>query len=167
MSDWMDGAGEAVPLVVPLIADNVLGPRVIYGPMPVCPGDPSLPLDAIVLPLEEGLPGRVTFECLDAIRAARGELLPYQRRDVPFTRDEWVYVIEGSAWLEETRRDRIVSSFVTGFFDSDRSQHVAIADAETFAARWLTRIETVAHRRDEPGQQQLPPDAQDTPPDTT
>ncbi|HMG43084.1 MAG TPA: hypothetical protein VK611_17260, partial [Acidimicrobiales bacterium] len=80
MSDWTNGVGEAVPLVVPLVADNVLGPRVTYGPMPAHPGDPSLPLDAIVFPLENDLPGRVTFEGLDAIRAARGELLPYQRR---------------------------------------------------------------------------------------
>jgi hypothetical protein len=100
----MDGVGLAVPFAVPLVADSVLGPRLAYGTMPIRPMDDEYPLDALLFPMDDNTIGRVTFEGLDAIRAARGELLPYEREDVPYTRGEWVYLIEGSAWLEERHR---------------------------------------------------------------
>lgn len=104
MTCGIDVAGEAVPLVVPLVADEVLGPRVAYGPMRTQHADPPVPLDAIVFPMRDDSLRRVTFEALDAIRAARGEYLPYRRQAVPYTRGEWVYVVEGSGWLEERHR---------------------------------------------------------------
>jgi hypothetical protein len=72
--------------------------------MPIGPADDERPLDVLLFPMQDDSVGRVTFEGLDAIRAARGELLPYERQDGPYTRGEWVYLIEGSAWLEERHR---------------------------------------------------------------
>ncbi len=93
-----------MPFAVPLVADSVLGPRLAYGSMPVGSVGDERPLDVLLFPMEDDSIGRVTFEGLDAIRAARGELLPYERQEVPNTQGEWVYLIEGSAWLEERHR---------------------------------------------------------------
>lgn len=93
-----------MPFAVPLTADPALGPRLAYGSMPLGPGGDERPLDMLLFPVEDDSTGRVTFEGLDAVRAARGELLPYERVDVPYERGEWVYVIEGSGWLEERHR---------------------------------------------------------------
>jgi hypothetical protein len=66
--------------------------------------DDERPLDVLLFHLEDDSIGRVTFEGLDSIRACRGELLPYERQDIPYTRGEWVYIIQGSGWLQERHR---------------------------------------------------------------
>lgn len=104
MAEAADGVSVAVPFSVPLVADSVLGPRLVYGTMPIRPGDEELPVDALLFPTEDDSIGRVTFEGLDAVRAARGEFLPYARVDVPYAQGEWVYLIEGSGWLDERHR---------------------------------------------------------------
>ena len=47
-----------------------------------------------------GALGRVTFDGLDAVRAARGEMLPYDLT-VPQAAGEWVFTADGSPWLGE------------------------------------------------------------------
>jgi hypothetical protein len=87
---------------VPLAADAVAPPRLVYGRLDVTSGSE---LDNGYHTLyfqvaESGLLGRVTFEGLDAVRAARGETLPYQVRRSSDRRD-WVFTVDGSSWLEE------------------------------------------------------------------
>jgi hypothetical protein len=98
----MTRGGLAVPIRVPLIANLVLGPRLVYGSMPIRPLDGEHPLDALLFPVHGDSIGRVTFEGLDAIKGARGEVLPFARKDdLPVSFGEWVYLIEGSSWLQE------------------------------------------------------------------
>lgn len=92
----------AIPFPVPIVADPVLSPQIRIGRLDVePPGVTTTALDAIVFPLGDESLGRVTFEGLDAIRRARGEYLPYERRGSTFARDEWVYLVEDSGWLAE------------------------------------------------------------------
>lgn len=44
--------------------------------------------------------GRITFEGLDAVKAARGTSLPYGTA-VPRTADDWVFTVGKSPWLAE------------------------------------------------------------------
>lgn len=87
---------------VPLVADSVAPPRLVYGSLDLASGtDVDDGYAAVYFRVEEnGLLGRVTFEGLDAIRAARGETLPYDirpRRE----RGDWVFAVDDSAWLAE------------------------------------------------------------------
>ena len=81
-------------------ADSVLSPRLIY--RHVAPFTGTDEPDALYFPLPhpETGEGRVTFEGLDAVRACRGEHLPYARA-VPYARGEWVCEISDSPWLLE------------------------------------------------------------------
>ena len=93
----------AHPLAVPLRADSVLSPRLVYGHVSPLAADGDRSCDALYFPLPHGEgpgEGRVTFEGLDAVRACRGEHMPYELA-VPFTRGDWVYVISDSPWLSE------------------------------------------------------------------
>lgn len=94
---------RAVPVAVPLRADPVLPPRLTYGRLPLSAdeGDIGLP-GAIYFPLadQDGGLGRVTFEGLDAIRGARGELHPYEVTATDIGAS-WVYEVTDSLWLAE------------------------------------------------------------------
>ena len=87
----------AVPFRVPLVADRVLGPRLVYGTMPTSPAEGAEPIDALLFTLEDDSVGRVTFEGLDAVRAARGEVLPCLRLEVPPAPGEWLGRVEAVA----------------------------------------------------------------------
>ena len=82
-------------LEVPLTADGVAPPRLVYGGL-------ELPSDtdgddgyaALYFPVaDSGALGRVTFEGLDAIRAARGEMLPYDLA-APQAAGDWVFIVD-------------------------------------------------------------------------
>jgi hypothetical protein len=126
--------------------------------MPIRPVDHERPLNVLLFPMDGDSVGRVTFEGLDAIRAARGERLRYERQDVPYARGEWVYniVLDGkstehaSVWLR-TRRSIPRSSFVSGFLGRNRVETDGVAGAETFKKQWITCLEAVASRRREMG----------------
>jgi hypothetical protein len=92
----------AHPLTVPLQADFVLRPRLVYGGLPLIPAEGKQPSAAVYFRLEDKGTnfGRVTFEGLDAIRAARGEHFPYARSE-PFTAHAWVFQVHDSPWLAE------------------------------------------------------------------
>lgn len=95
----------AHPLVVPLQADSVLSPRLVYGHVSplAAADDDDRDCDAVYFPLPHNAgpgEGRVTFEGLDAVRACPGEYVPYELA-VPFTRGDWVYEISDSSWLSE------------------------------------------------------------------
>jgi hypothetical protein len=77
---------------VPYEPDSVLSPEVIYR---------RNPPDAIYYVTSEGDPVRVTFEKLDAIRACRGEYLPYESDDSPESGYSSVFIVENSRWLRE------------------------------------------------------------------
>jgi hypothetical protein len=75
---------------VPYEWDRVLGPELVYGEGPT----------ALYCLTEEDEHVRITFERLDAIRACRGEYLPYE--------DDWtgerypqLFIVENSRWLRE------------------------------------------------------------------
>jgi hypothetical protein len=87
---------------VPLVADSVAPPRLVYGSLDVTSGAGRDDGYAAIYfrVAGSGLLGRVTFEGLDAVRAARGETLPYDvrpRRE----KGDWVFTVDGSTWLEE------------------------------------------------------------------
>lgn len=50
MREAADGVIVAVPLSVPLVADSVLGPRLVYGTLPIRPDDGEPPVDALLFP---------------------------------------------------------------------------------------------------------------------
>jgi hypothetical protein len=87
---------------VPLEADPVAPPRLVYGSLDVISGSElDSGYDAIYFQVaESGLLGRVTFEGLDAVRAARGEVLPY-RMGPGGRKRRWVFAVDGSSWLDE------------------------------------------------------------------
>ena len=80
----------------------MFSPRLTYGHVTPFTGvdDP----DALYFPLPypEASEGRVAFEGLDAVRACRGEHMPYAYA-VPFifNSGDWVYEISDSPWLLE------------------------------------------------------------------
>lgn len=87
---------------VPLTANSVASPRLVYGGLDLAADrERDDGYAAIYFPVAgTGQLGRVTFEGLDAVRASRGEMLPYDIR-TPRTRDEWVFTVDGSPWLAE------------------------------------------------------------------
>jgi hypothetical protein len=101
-----NGSGRLLPAArsvdVPLTADRVAPPRLVYGGLDLAP-DASRDdgYAAIYFTVAgDGQLGRVTFEGIDAVRAARGETLPYDINP-PRTRDDWVFTVDDSPWLAE------------------------------------------------------------------
>jgi hypothetical protein len=102
-----NGSGIGPPLMarameVPLTADSVAPPRLVYGGLGLNSdtneddGYASLHFPVA----DSGALGRVTFEGLDAIRSARGEMLPYDLT-APRAAGDWVFTVDGSPWLAE------------------------------------------------------------------
>jgi hypothetical protein len=87
---------------VPLTADGVAPPRLVYGSLDVASGaGRDDRYTAVYFEVAGGGSlGRVTFEGLDAVRAARGETLPYDIAE-PRMADAWVFTVEESQWLAE------------------------------------------------------------------
>ena len=91
----------AKPIWIPVQADNVLAPIVVYD------GHDSKIVTGIYFRTEDDEFGRVTFNGLDAIKVCRGEYMPYTDDD--FTQAQrkpgdpypWVWRIENSYWLLE------------------------------------------------------------------
>jgi hypothetical protein len=87
---------------VPFTADSVASPRLVYGGLDLASDtgrDDSY--TAIYFAVAGGGPlGRVTFEGLDAVRAARGEMLPYATI-TPRAAADWVFTVDASPWLAE------------------------------------------------------------------
>ncbi len=131
-----NGSGIGPPvtaraLEVPLVADSVAPPRLVYGGLGLASdtdGDDGYP--ALYFPVAgTGALGRVTFEGLDAIRAARGEMLPYDLM-APQAAGEWVFTIEGSPWLAE-RHHYEMRLYSTPLLDTH--QHYAFWFHDEFA----------------------------------
>jgi hypothetical protein len=87
---------------MPFTADRVAPPRLVYGDLDLSSDtgrDNSY--TAIYFAVAGGGPlGRVTFEGLDAVRAARGEMLPYDTI-TPRAAADWVFIVDASPWLAE------------------------------------------------------------------
>lgn len=75
---------------VPIIADYVLSPIVIYND----------DFTSINIETEDEQYGRITFQNLDAIKMCRGEMPPYEDEE-EFEMGTWVYKVENSLWLQE------------------------------------------------------------------
>jgi hypothetical protein len=91
----------AQALAVPLTADSVAPPRLVYGSLETALAsgrDEAYP--AVYFEISGGSLGRVTFEGLDAVKAARGELLPYDTA-TPRMPGDWVFTVAESLWLTE------------------------------------------------------------------
>jgi hypothetical protein len=63
--------------------------------------------------------GRVTFEGLDAVRASRGEHLPFDYDHARLRHGDWVYVVDRSAWLQE-RHDYETRHYATPLIETHR-----------------------------------------------
>jgi hypothetical protein len=85
---------------VPLTADNVAPPRLAYGALNLRSEADDGYTAMYFAVARDGSLGRVTFEGLDAVRAARGETLPYDIAS-PWTAGDWVFTVEESPWLAE------------------------------------------------------------------
>ncbi len=81
----------AIGFAVPVEADHVESPQVIYDPLNT----------GVYFPTEAGAYARITFENLDALRVSRGEYLPFiadqQEKEVYY----WVSKVENSRWLRD------------------------------------------------------------------
>lgn len=102
-----DGSGgrpllTARALDVPLAADGVAPPRLVYGGLdPASETGRDDSYTAVYFAVAGGGSlGRVTFEGLDAVRAARGETLPYHSTP-PRAAGDWVFTVDESPWLAE------------------------------------------------------------------
>lgn len=92
---------KAVPMPVPLKTDAVAPCRLTFGSLSVAGAEEGTPIpvdNALFFETADGLLGRVTFEGLDAIRASRGEVAPY---DDCHDFSSWVYTVRKSGWLKE------------------------------------------------------------------
>jgi hypothetical protein len=87
---------------VPLNVDSVAPPRLVYGSLNVVSEvgqDDSY--TAVYFEIAgSGSLGRITFEGLDAVRAARGEWLPYDIAS-PRNAGDWVFTVQESPGLAE------------------------------------------------------------------
>ena len=99
LNDALDGQASA--LAVPLVADSVAPPRLVYGGLDLRnPDGADQAYAAFYFDVARtGDLGRVTFEGLDAVRGSRGEHWPYHVVD--HTSGDWVYLVEGAGWLPE------------------------------------------------------------------
>jgi hypothetical protein len=93
--------GHASALAVPLVADSIASPRLVYGGLDLRhPDGADQAYSALYFEVaRSGELGRVTFEGLDAVRGSRGEQWPY--KVVDHAQDGWVYLVEGAGWLRE------------------------------------------------------------------
>jgi hypothetical protein len=117
-------AAEAHAFAVPLVADSVASPRLVYGTLDLrSPDSADQGYAALYFEVaRSGDLGRVTFEGLDAVRGARGEYPPYGvDRYEP---DDWVFIVQGSAWLSE-RHDYEMRHYATLLLDTH--QHYLFA----------------------------------------
>jgi hypothetical protein len=101
-----NGSGRLLPVArsvdVPLTADSVAPSRLVYGSLDLAPDasrDDGYAAIYFTVAGDRQL-GRVTFEGIDAVRAARGETLPYDINPSR-TRDDWVFTVDDSPWLAE------------------------------------------------------------------
>ena len=86
---------------VPLTADSVAPSRLVYGSLDlVSDAGRDDGYTAIYFVADGGSLGRVTFEGLDAVRAARGETLPYDLT-APRAASDWVFTVDESPWRAE------------------------------------------------------------------
>lgn len=76
---------------VPVDADSVDSPRVIYGESGV----------SILYTTADEKYGRVVFEKLDSIKVSRGEYCPYEDDWVDGSPFYWVSKVDNSSWLKE------------------------------------------------------------------
>jgi hypothetical protein len=84
----------------------------------------------------------MTFEGLDAIRAARGEHLPYPLPD-RYRHGDWVFVVDGSPWLRERHRYE-TDHYATPLLDTHRHYLLMFHDefVEAIAEGiWLDRAD--------------------------
>lgn len=84
---------KVTPIKIPVVADPVLSPDVLYSSKPL--------EDAIYFTTHDDQYGRITFDNLDAIKVCRGEMMPYK---YDYTKHEWgvwVFQIENSKWQQE------------------------------------------------------------------
>jgi hypothetical protein len=106
---------------VPLIADSVASPRLVYGGLEVSSSegtDRAYP--ALYFEVDRsGELGRVTFEGLDAIRGSRGEYLPFDDSAVRYSYGDWVFTVDGSRWLRE-RHTYETRHYATPLLDTHR-----------------------------------------------
>lgn len=81
------------PLKIPVIADYVLSPIVVYGQ----------DFTSICFETEEEQFGRIVVQSLDALKVCRGEIPPYETSldSVELGAEIWVYRVEDSQWLKE------------------------------------------------------------------
>lgn len=84
---------QIIPIQIPVIADYVLSPIVIYND----------DFTSINFETQDEAFGRITIQNLDAIKMCRGELPPY---DDPTALEDyiigtWVYKVQHSKWLQE------------------------------------------------------------------
>jgi hypothetical protein len=132
---------SASVLAVPLAADSVASPRLVYGGLDLSsPDRADQAYTALYFEVEGSSDlGRVTFEGLDAVRGSRGEHLPFDANVVRFTSGDWVFVVAGSAWLRE-RHDYETRHYATPLLDTHRHYLFAFHDefVEAIAAGiWL------------------------------
>lgn len=84
---------QIIPIQIPVIADYVLSPIVIYGD----------DFTSINFETEDEKFGRITIQNMDAIKICRGEMPPYH--DPTEMKDyiigTWVYKVENSNWLQD------------------------------------------------------------------
>lgn len=81
----------AIGIIIPVVADFVLGPEVLYG----------VENAGIYFQTEDEQYGRITFENLDAIKICRGENLPYTEDLKEGLEFPWIYKVENSNWQKE------------------------------------------------------------------
>jgi hypothetical protein len=116
------GSGPfAYPVEVPLTADSVGPPRLVYGGLDLFSADGRDQAYTAVyfeVAASGGL-GRVTFEGLDAIRASRGEHLPFDNDHARFRHGDWVYTVDRSPWLRE-RHDYETRHYATPLLETHR-----------------------------------------------
>jgi hypothetical protein len=102
-----DVSGDRLSLIaraerVPLTAHSVAPPRLLYGSLDVALGaGRDAGYTAVYFAVAgSGSLGRITFERLDAVKAARGELLPYDIAG-PRRPGDWVFTVDESPWLAQ------------------------------------------------------------------
>lgn len=126
---WLLPAARSVS--VPLTADSVASSRMVYGVLDLASQagtDDSY--TAIYFPVAgTGQLGRVTFEGIDAVRAARGETLPYDISP-PRSRGDWVFTVDQSPWLAE-RHHYEMQRYSTPL--TETHQHYVFAFHDEFA----------------------------------
>ena len=115
---------------VPLVADSVASPRLVYGGLDLSSDDGRDDAYTAIyfVVAGSGSLGRVTFEGIDAVRGARGETLPYDIRQ-PRQAADWVFTVDESLWLAE-RHHYEVAHYSTPLLETH--QHYTFAFHDEF-----------------------------------